>query len=286
MARAAKAGAGIEFIIALIKLLFLIAGAVLQILFAIIGAVWGLVSGANDREAIVSKSSKSKSQKLIEKNSDWIDKRWEIADQEKKTGNYKIVPKWFFDPITNRQEAYLNELGVSVTGTATKGQASDMIGLFKHMEHYDYEVLKFFKLSTRGMNETKGRHVVAKLMADPAKKEQWDKRPASSMQREFFRRYKKRLPKNTTHDEAEEIIASHFDSIGEHEVEEWLAFERLYEAVNDGNEDVWSDNEACGNRFRRMGFSAFKKAVAELTEDGTDIQDLYEDLVIEEVFDF
>ena len=49
--------------------MFLIAGAVLQILFAIIGAVWGLVFGANDREAIVSKSSKSKAQKLIEKNS-------------------------------------------------------------------------------------------------------------------------------------------------------------------------------------------------------------------------
>ena len=285
MARTAKADAGVEFIFAFIKLLFVIVTGILQILFAIIGAVWRLAFGAKNCENVVSNSSKSKAQKLIDKNSDWIDERWEIADQEKKSGEYKIVPKWFFDPITERQEAYLNELGVSVTGTATKGQASDMIGLFKHLEHYDYEVLKFFKCSTSGMNETKGRHIVAKLMADPVTKEQWDNRPASPIQREFFRRYKKRLPKKTAYDEAEQIIVDHFEVIGEHEMDEWLAFERLYENVNDANEDVWSDNEACGNKFRRMGFSAFKKAVAELTEDGTEIQELDESLIIDEVFD-
>ncbi len=95
MARTAKADSGVEFIFAFIKLLFVIVTGILQILFAIIGVVWRLAFGAKSCENVVSKSSKSKAQKLIDKNSDWIDERWEIADQEKNLVSTKLYRSGF-----------------------------------------------------------------------------------------------------------------------------------------------------------------------------------------------
>ena len=52
MARTAKADSGVEFIFAFIKLLFVIVTGILQILFAIIGAVWRLAFGAKSCENV------------------------------------------------------------------------------------------------------------------------------------------------------------------------------------------------------------------------------------------
>ncbi len=114
----------------------------------------------------------------------WLSARWTEANRQREAGKLKTFPSWFFDEATERQTKLLTEKGISLSGgQVSKGQASDVIGLFFPVEEGDADVLKFFKVPTKGLNQTTARAEVAKLQADPEKASAWDQRPANPMQK-------------------------------------------------------------------------------------------------------
>jgi len=118
-----------------------------------------------------SRSGSTGKQSILEANDEWLRERWRMADAEKAAGNLQHFPKWYFDEATERQRNRLSDEGVSIGRSAAKGQHSDVIGLFEEPDSEDVEKLKFFGVTLKGplLNQTRARHEVAKLHADPEK---------------------------------------------------------------------------------------------------------------------
>jgi hypothetical protein len=92
----------------------------------------------------------------------WLSSRWAEANRHNDDGDTKTFPSWFFDAATERQLNLLKEKDLSLSGgQLSRGQASDVIGLFFPVEEADKEVLRFFKVPTKGLNQTTARAEVA-----------------------------------------------------------------------------------------------------------------------------
>lgn len=174
---------------------------------------------------------------------EWLPQRWERAAQEEATGKLVEFKEWYFDDVTERQQARLadiRELGVFKTsGKLTKGQASDLIGLFEEPDDNDLEVLKFFKMTTRGMSQTKARMEVARLFMDSANRNAWEKRPPTALQKEFYQLFSLPVPKGMTHDEMRADITAKLAELDNEEADTWEAsdiwdaYENIYTELND-----------------------------------------------------
>lgn len=117
---------------------------------------------------------------------DWLRGRWAMMDGCR-PGDGGLFPRWYFDPMTEFQARRLTEDGMTFSPSLTKGQASDLIGLGESPDDEDLEVLRFFKRPLRGMNKARARHEVAVLFQDEANRRAWEDRPATDVQREFYR---------------------------------------------------------------------------------------------------
>lgn len=153
------------------------------------------------------KTSETREERILNENMSWLEERWMFARKERDAGEFKVIPHWFFDESTDRQRQKIEELGLNLNrGRPTKGELSDIIGLFEPIEEGDEKVLKFFKVPLQGMNQSKSRYQVAKLFAEQKNIEAWKSRPASPMQKEFYRFFNLKTPQGLTHEETSRFI--------------------------------------------------------------------------------
>jgi hypothetical protein len=155
--------------------------------------------------------------------------------------------------------------------------ASDVIGLFHEMDPENEEVLKFFKVPTRGMNQTRGRDEASKLMADPAKQEAWKNRPADAMQKEWMKLLGITIPRGLTHEQATALVAKREEELGEKDEKaldalnaQWAAYENTLEELKDPD-----TREVLG--LKRVTFAVVRDAVDALHTEGKSWDDIYGD---------
>src|SRR5690606_29943643 len=104
----------------------------------------------------------------------WLARRWQDARDAQTRGDTSSFPAWYFDSPTERQLNRLKNAGALIPPNMTKGQASDLIGLSEEPDEDDVEILKFFKVSTRDMSQTRARAEVASLFSDSANRQRWE----------------------------------------------------------------------------------------------------------------
>lgn len=220
----------------------------------------------------------SHEQRLLTDHLPWLEQRWQEAEQSRGSGGPSVVPNWFYDGLTDRQQKRLTELEVDrVSGRSqlTKGQASDVIGLFAEAEEHDIELLRFFKAPTKGLNQTTARYEAAKLRFDAEKMKVWEQRTSNPMQKECLRFLGvKPAASNMTHAEAERLISARQEELADTNqqlLDDWDLFESLVEELDDP--DNREDYE-----LKKPPLSAIRAAVESLRQEGHTMAELEDDL--------
>lgn len=155
-------------------------------------------------------SEASTSSAVFNEHKVWLSSRWSEAKRQLEAGDLKSFPSWYFDEVTERQARLLTSKDINLPeGPVSKGQASDLIGLFFPVEEEGKAVLRLFKVPTKGLNQTTARAEVAKLQADPEKADAWKRRPAEPIQKEFYRFFGIKVPAGLTHADAEDFMDEH-----------------------------------------------------------------------------
>lgn len=220
-------------------------------------------------------------EKIVEQNREWLAERWAKANEEKAKGNLITVPNWFFDDVTEPQLRRLGETGIEITkGRPTKGQASDLIGLFEPVEPECEDVLRFFKVSLRGMNQSHARHEVGSLLADPERRNAWVNRPATAIQLEFYRFVGERPPKGITHMEAASFQSKYISALPDDDnlLDEWESYESIWDELNDRDMREYYE-------IKSVSLSLLRDAVGELRKEGKTLSELASsvDVVVDKI---
>ena len=235
-----------------------------------------------------------RTQRAIQKNSDWLDKRWDRAKREQKAGQLQTFQEWYFHQPSGAQVERLGYMGMdALQQKLTKGQASDIIGLFEPADNDQLEVLKFFKQSTAAMNQTKAKELSEVLLASPWNLASWEARPATPLDKEFYRFMGLKCPKGLTHAQAAEDIERRLEE-ARREAEEApqesddecpASKDEQWEAFSEAFEEITSLEFVRDNDIKRPSLSAFRKAVESLQAEGKvlsedlDVYDIRERLV-------
>jgi hypothetical protein len=213
----------------------------------------------------------SAKQRALEANRQWLDERWRMAESEKAAGSLKHFPHWFFDKATDRQRERLTRDGVKVSGNATKGQLSDIIGLFVEPGSEELEKLKFYEVRLKGAlrNQTRARHELATLASDPEKERAWLMRPATAMQKEFYRFIGEKPPAGLTAEQAEARMLAVLDEMPDAQQNEWYEYEHLV--------DMFSDSEFRADvEIRKPTLGDIRAAMMALKAAGGAFDDPYD----------
>lgn len=217
----------------------------------------------------------SKEQRILDDNLGWLKKRWDNAFKNIEVDNNTDVPDWFFDPVTEEQLRYIDELGLTISqGELTKGVASDLIGLFHPAEEDEKEILRFFKIPLTGMNQTKARAEIDKIFSGQSNVELWKNRPASIMQKEFYKYFGIKPPKRLTQDAAQVFIPQYIKSLNkenDQDSEEWFQYIDLYDEINDPN--FREDYE-----LKKISLPLYRSVINQLREGGMTMTELSEDI--------
>jgi hypothetical protein len=113
--------------------------------------------------------TKDEGKKIVNDNFNMLRERWDRLQEEKESGVLKSTGWWYFDEATDRQLDRIKRIGLSLsTQKITKGQASDIIGLFEPAEQKNIEILERHNLPTEGLSETQARELIAKLRTSEA----------------------------------------------------------------------------------------------------------------------
>lgn len=202
---------------------------------------------------------------------DYLKAQWTAAEKERDSGAVSTFPKWFFDPVTERQLERLKNDGTAVSGgSLTKGAASDLISLQEHLDDNDAEILRFFKVPIKGMNQAIGRYEVKRLLSNAENEAAWKARPAEPMQKEYLKFFGLAVPKGLTTVEAYQLMAAHRKEAPEQDEKktaEWESFESI---VNDLDDRETREDYA----IKKPSLSAIKEAMAALRAKGEDADDL------------
>lgn len=233
----------------------------------------GLPRRSRERERLLPTAIAA--QGVLNRNLDWLQQRWKVAEAERQAGQLKSVPPWFFDEPTDRQLDRLEREGVRVTrGNLTKGKASDVIGLFEEPDGEDLEKLRFFKGPTKDMNQTRARHEVARLMADAETREAWENRPPDPMLKEEMRLYGLSVPKGATHVRCVELREARRTELEEKDptkleqlYAQWGAYESLMDEFSD--REFREDYE-----IKELTFALVKQAADAVHARGTPWEDI------------
>ena len=197
--------------------------------------------------------------------------QWAAADKERDSGKASTFPEWFFDPVTERQLKRLRSDGTEVSGgTITKGVASDLIGLREPIKEEDSYILKFFKLSPKGMSQTIGRYEAKRLLSNLENESAWKARPAEPMQKEYLKFFGLPTPKGLTAFEAQKLIGGHTDGAqgwDEKKTAEWETFESI---VNDLADPETREDY----NIKKPSLTAIKEALAAIRATGEDTDDI------------
>jgi hypothetical protein len=210
-------------------------------------------------------------------NLEWLETRWKLAEAQQQSASTGIFPQWYYDEATERQLDKLHELGVTMKRKKlTKGRASDLIGMHEPAGEEQLEILKFFKVPTKGLNQTKAQHEVALIFHYKHKAEAWKNRPPSEIQREFFTFFTIKPEKRISNVEASKLIAHHESELAEKEdpqLDEWEAFEKIIDELFDP--EFREDYE-----IKKPSMSLIKKALSEIKQEGKLYRDAADEIDI------
>lgn len=231
------------------------------------------------RKKITDKKTKalSKEERVLKENSVWLHERWEKARKEYKSGEVASVPQWFFDKVTDRQIQKIKEIGLDINlRSITKGEASDIIGIFEPVEDEQEEILRFFKVSLNGMNKLRASYEIEKLFSLKDNPDLWKNREASPIQKEFYRFFDLKVPKGLTYLEASNYISEYSSKISvedESKFNEWDEYESIYDDID--NPDFREAYE-----IKKVSLSLYRSAINELKKEGYSLSNLNDDVDI------
>lgn len=195
---------------------------------------------------------------------DWLNARWEAAEEARERGDFSYFNPWFFKPATTEQLNWLKEQGASLLGEPTSGQASDAIGLFDEAERADLEVLRFFKKAKPRVSKTQTKELVRQLFSDPTNTALWESRPPEGIVKLFFSVYNIKLPKEMTHILAKmkaDDLTSENDQMGD----VWSALDEVLDEMEDpqSREDY---------SIKRPSITQLASAAKSLLKEGEEIE--------------
>ncbi|PHS70445.1 MAG: hypothetical protein COB22_08130 [Cycloclasticus sp.] len=136
---------------------------------------------------------------------------------------------WRFHEATERQYSrireYLLEIDCPAPSSLTKGQASDIIGLFREPENEDLEMLKFFKINhIHKLNQTESRWKLHEIFLDPNNVALWENKPATTEQKELIHYLSEEQVTNISFDQASDLL----DELIDENEEKHDEYELLY----------------------------------------------------------
>ncbi len=206
-----------------------------------------------------------RSEKILNRNLDWLEERWVQARKERDAGELESVPYWFFDDIADQQIEKIKEIGLNIRGWCpTKGEAADIISLFEAVDDENIEILKFFHVPVKGMNQAQARYKVEELLADPVNAQRWENKAASPIQKEFFRYFGIAEPLDLKYVEATKQINEQLTEMARDEpekVDEWNNYKKLYFDIN---EPFFLEDHG----IKEIAISLYRPAVEFLLEEG------------------
>lgn len=207
---------------------------------------------------------------------EWLIQRWEAAKESPE--EYKnLLPKWFFDSITDRQRTRLEGYGWEDVRDLSKGQASDLIGLSEPADERDLDILKFFNFPAKKTSQTHATHFSTLLLMDSEKREEWETRPAESLHKEFYKFVGLDVPSNLTQHEAERFKIE-FAEDNDDVIEDWYNLESIIDMVLDA--DFRKEH-----KLKKPTLEVIRKAYISLKNKGSAYDDIYsrEDLIVSEL---
>jgi len=244
------------------------------IVIVVLVVLYFLLSRGGKKSAVKKTMSVPKEERILNENMAWLEEHWETARKERDMGELKSVAHWFFDEVTDRQLQKIEEIGLSIKrGRPTKGEASDIIGLFEPVEEEHEEILRFFKVPMKGMNQSRARYFSTKLLSVTENIEAWKKRPATLMQKEFYKFFNLKAPQGLTNEVAAKYIDEYTSRVAEEDeskLDEWEAYESIYDEINDP--DYREDYE-----IKKISISLYRSAIEELKKEGQNLSKLSED---------
>jgi len=259
-------GWGMEFLLILV---------VVVVIYLVIKGVFGS-GGADLNQRVEKNSGVGKNKKPSGELEQWLLDRWALADAQEDTGQGAVFGSWYFDSVTEFQLKKLEELDVNMKGDPTKGQASDLIGLYEKPEPESLQVLKFFKVPVRGMSETKAKHEVGLIFSDDKNVQAWDARPVIASQKEFFKFFGIKLSKGMTHDAAKTFISKHTKELRKKSdpvYDDWLSYEDILQEIADSDfRDTYE--------IKKPSATLVKKALKELLDNDMSYADIADDIDI------
>ncbi|WP_184237022.1 hypothetical protein [Massilia timonae] len=206
----------------------------------------------------------------MDENMPWLSERWAAARTDDAARSQLRFPPWYFEDSTQRQHSRASALDVSLSPAASKGQFSDVIGLFDEVDEEDLEKLAFFgiKLTGSNRNASRARHEISLLDADPDSAQRWAARPPSKLQKEFFRFAGVKAPPGLTAVSAEALIKKELKSLSREQSDSWDAFTSV---VDDFNDPVFREGEG----IRKPAMSDLRMAFQALVarQDGNNYPD-------------
>ena len=257
-----------------------------------VGGIWqyikhknpdGILQGMQDRtEAELDQLNElqQNAHKLEEALIGWLGEKWGLADTDPVS---PIFPPWYFDPVTQNQEKALKDMfGSDFISPNFKGKASDLIGLFYKPDQEEIDILKTFKVNTKGICQSEACYRAAVLLSDQDNREMYKNKPASQMQKEMYRFFGEKVPKGLTGEQAEAYkneLEEHESEIIEDRLSRWESFEDGFVEINDP--EARSDYG-----LKKVSLKIYREAYERLEHTGRiddtgmfDIVDLMEELV-------
>ncbi|MGE0825444.1 MAG: hypothetical protein AB7P18_25400 [Candidatus Binatia bacterium] len=201
----------------------------------------------------------------------WLNERWRSISHQREIGQPTEVPSWFFDNVTERQRKRLEEISPCLNSTPlTRGQAADIIGLFKPTERESDEILRFFKVPLIGMNQSRARYEATALLADPHKRQLWENRIATPMQKECYRHFNLKVPPKLTYSAAAQFLSEHKRTGSDNDWREWEAYQSIYLKLSD-------PQYRRDYGIKKVTISLYREAIMELKKAGHQLSDLATD---------
>lgn len=205
----------------------------------------------------------------------WLKARWQAAREAQRTGTSADFPKWYLDPITERQQSRLREDGFQLNmDSLSKGNASDLIGLMMPPEPQDEKILRFFNSDPHVFNQTRAREEIKRLLEDPQCVARWEGRPADTEQRNVLRAYKAKIPKNLTIKDASVLIEKAEKQLAISNPELLARANATLSIMNEIDDP--ETRETYG--FKKPPISVIREAIRELEEEGRTLDDLSGDI--------
>jgi hypothetical protein len=139
---------------------------------------------------------------------------------------------WQNEPASELLMRELEDRGIYLQKSLTKGQAMNVLGLFSPPDGRQVDILKHFNIPySYKMNQTMAHYLIQELFSNPKKVEEWHNRPPTSTVRQGLLFMEGHLVSGLTHVQAQAKL----DDLGMDNPEryrEWKQIDRLFLETN------------------------------------------------------